>query len=715
MSRHVEAGSEELNERFVRPADLPAAAAETVPAIADYAAIGDCNTVALVSRAGSVDWLCLPTYSGTGLFSALLDPEKGGRFLVTVPAANRIERSYVDGTNVLSTTFHAESGVATLCDCMVVPAPGEEDDLRPENELLRIVECISGEVEVRIRFEPRPGFGARAPRLRRLRRLGWQCLDRGMETILQCSVELTQEPTRGALYASCRLRAGESLQVSLAHADREICPLPAMRGCASQRRDGTIAWWSNWSAQCAYEGLHADAVSRSVLALKLLASSVTGAVMAAPTTSLPEQIGGSRNWDYRFCWIRDSAFVLQSFMTLGFVQESVAFQRWLLRAVRLPLMHLQVVYDLWGETRLRERTLDWLSGYRDSRPVRTGNAASNQLQLDLYGELIFAMYEFVLRGGVLDASEQSLLASLGNRVARNWTRLDQGIWESRGPARPHTFSRAMCWVALDRLLYLHDHIALPLDADRIRVVRDRIREDIEHNGFNADRNAYVNYYGSTEPDASLLLLARYGYVDPLAPRMVGTFELIERELTDGALVWRYRQEADYDGIEGGQGAFLPCTFWAIEYLALAGRLVEAATRLAAALEFCNDVGLLSEVMDQDGRTLIGNFPQALTHVSLISAVLAVDRAQKQDKEREQAQGQEAHAPEDRVNEAQVTEAQVTEAQVTEAQVKQKARASETAGAFGAHEATLHTASTEDRSRPSASAAGDAAGGHPHDQ
>ena len=590
------------------------------PAIGDYALIGNCRTAALVCRDGSLEWLCLPTFSSPSLFAAILD-RRAGHFAIHPRGRWTSERRYLPRSNVLETTFRCDGGgVLRLTDCM--PLPGEPTgemqtarELDPEHEVLRRMECTAGEVEVEIEFAPRPRYGARRTGFRDCGQLGWQLTGCPFGAFLQTVVPLRAD--NAILRGSAKLRAGDVRWCSFAYDQAEASVLPPLGKWAQQRLDDTAGWWRWWTGRCHYEGEYGEQVLRSALALKMLASATSGAVLAAPTTSLPEALGGERNWDYRFCWIRDSALVLHAFLSLGFVEEGEGFLGWLLHATRLTWPRLQVMYDLYGETDLKEKQLVRLSGYRDSRPVRIGNAAHEQLQLDIYGELIATVAQYVDSGGELDATERRMVQGLGRSVCELWREPDHGIWETRGPARHHTYSKAMCWVALDRLL------KLGLGSAQMERERGAVREEIEQHGFNRRLGGYVGYYDGEDPDAALLLLARHGYQPPAHPRMQGTWHLIRERLSRDGLLQRYPLDSDYDGVPGGENAFAPCTFWAAEYLANLGRLDEARKIFERLLGCANDVGLYAEEIVPGSGEPIGNFPQAFTHVSMISAATAL--------------------------------------------------------------------------------------------
>src|SRR4051812_12355501 len=496
----------------------PAGRPDDFPDIGDYAAIGNCRTLALVAKNGAVEWLCLPTFSSPSIFSAMLD-RRAGHFSVRPAGPYRVERAYLPGTNVLATTFHCPGGVLRVTDCMTLPPEPSGDlqsrvELEPEHEVLRRVECVSGEVEVEVSFAPRGDYGRVPMSFTRRGRLGWQCLRCGFGAFLQSDVALEVDPAGGRLRGRGRLRAGESRWLSFCYDRFEVSVIPPLGDAARARLDATVGWWKWWSRHCRYDGPHREEVLRGALVLKLLTCATSGAVIAAPTASLPEEIGGPRNWDYRYCWIRDSALVLDAFFALGFVDEGDAFLGWLLHATRLTWPELQVMYDLYGETRLTEKELAHLSGYRGSRPVRVGNGAHDQFQLDIYGELVATVARFVESGGELDAGERRMLAGMCRSVTALWRKPDHGIWEARRAPRHHTHSKAMCWVAMDRLRALDDRLGLGLDRSILERECIAIREEIERRGFNERLGAYVGYFDGEEADASLLLLARHGYIAP---------------------------------------------------------------------------------------------------------------------------------------------------------------------------------------------------------
>jgi len=605
----------------------PSRSPDDFPDIGDYAAIGNCRTLALVSKNGAIEWLCLPHFSGPSIFGAILD-RGAGHFSVQPAGDFTVERAYIPCTNVLVTTFHVDGGTLRVTDCMTLPPEPSGDlqtlvELEPEHEVLRLVECVSGEVDVDVSFAPRGDYGRVPMSFRRRGRLGWQCLGCPYGAFVHSDIDLAVDSPQRRLVGHARLRAGQSRWLSFCYDQFELSVIPPLGDGARRRLDATVGWWKWWAGHCRYDGPHRDEVLRGALALKLLTCATSGAVIAAPTASLPEEIGGPRNWDYRYCWVRDSALALDAFFNLGFIDEGDAFLGWLLHATRLTWPELQVMYDIYGETKLTERTLGYLSGYRGSRPVRIGNGAHDQLQLDIYGELIIAVARYVELGGELDASERRMLAGLCRSVTALWRKPDHGIWEARRTPRHHTHSKAMCWVAMDRLRALDERIGLNLDRGMLERECTGIRDEIERRGFNARLGAYVGYFDGDQLDASLLLLARHGYIAPEHPRMQGTYRLIEAKLSSHGMLHRYPLDTNYDGIRGHENVFAPCSFWAAAYLANCGRRKDAEALFERLLGCANDVELYAEEIEASTGKPIGNFPQAFTHVSMISAAMAL--------------------------------------------------------------------------------------------
>ena len=590
--------------------------------IQDYAIIGDCRSAALVSRNGSIDWLCWPRFDSPSIFAALLD-DHGGRWRIAPQAAFRSERRYLPNTNVLETRLQSDEGTVILTDLM--PVASEEDKHRlivPDHEILRRVECERGEPEIEMIFDPRPQYGVRPARLRGAGKLGLR-----VETDIGLLVLRTDMPigilSDGRARARLRLRTGDVRYASLTFADEWPAILPPLGEPSHESIARSVAWWSDWASRLTYDGPRRDAVLRSALALKLLVYAPSGAVVAAPTTSLPERVGGNLNWDYRFCWLRDASLTVRALFGLGCAEEAAAFVSWLLHSTRLTRPELRILYDVDGNLPRAERTLDHLTGYRGSQPVRIGNAATGQLQLDVYGEVIDAVTRFVREGGDLDRETQQMLRAFGRYVCRNWRRPDEGIWEPRSGKDHHTHSRVLCWTALDRLLKLHERGYLRgAPADEFEHNHTLIRREVEERAWNARLRSYAARLGGEDLDASLLLLPWYGFVDPASPRMKQTYVRIRERLGGGGpLLYRYRT-----GESPGEGAFGICSFWGAEYLALGGGSPqEAEDTFTRLLGYGNDLGLFAEEIDAETGDAVGNFPQAFTHVGLINAALSLQR------------------------------------------------------------------------------------------
>ena len=592
------------------------------PPLADYGIIGDCRTAALISRQGSIDWLCLPNFSSPSLFARILDWQRGGGFSIRPGKSINVHRRYIGATPILETTFETQSGVVRLIDAM--PVLDSVNALRPTREVLRVIEGVAGEVEMEVRLEPRPNYGQLQPKPENRQQLGWRYAWSNQLLIVRSDITLA--PRDGALHGSVRVRAGERRYVRLAYMDGDIGVIPELGGAADHDLQTTLSWWRRWSGHCTYQGPYRDAVLRSVITLKLLSFALSGAIVAAPTTSLPEDVGGARNWDYRYCWLRDAGLTMRALVSLGFHQEAQAFLSWLLHATRLTWPKLQVVYDVYGRTRLRERLLGHLDGYCGSRPVRVGNNASAQDQLDIYGEVVLAVDAFVQGGGELDDLEARMVAGLGKVVCRQWRDPDHGIWEIPGDQRQYTFSKITCWMALDGLLKLNEAgvVRLGRNADRFRRERQAILDTIEQRGFNTTIGSYVSELDGSRVDASLLLMVCLGYKDAGDPRMISTYDCIARRLERDGLFYRY--EAGYDSLDGREGAFGICSFWAIDNLVQRGEIKKAERQFEHLLKFANDLGLFGEEIDPNTGAVLGNFPQAFTHVGLINAATAIRRS-----------------------------------------------------------------------------------------
>ena len=585
--------------------------------IGDYAAIGDGRTVALVARDGSIDWLCLPDLDSPSVFGAVLDAERGGRFELQPEIAAQVTRRYRPDTNVLETTFTTTQGVVRVTDAMALPGSG----LGPERELIRRIDGLDGVVPMRWRIESRFGYGARPARLER-RSTVPVALD-GPHALAVCSWDAGEAQIHdGSVLGSFEVRASSAALIVLCAAHQEPLVIPT-RSDVEARLESTTAYWQEWAARRVYAGPWRDAVVRGALALKLLVHASSGAIAAAATTSLPEEIGGERNWDYRYAWVRDSAFTLEALLHLGCPREADAFFWWLLHASQLTHPYLQVLYRLDGGEPEPERALD-LAGYRGSRPVRVGNEAAEQTQLDIYGSLLQTAVIYTEAGGRLDRDTGRRLAGIADLVSRIWREPDSGIWEVRSAPAHFTHSKMMCWVALDRALRLCDAGHIPSkNASAWRRERLAVGEFIETRCWSAELGSYARRAGAQELDASLLLGVLFGYESPARDRLPATVDAVRRELGHGPLVRRYTGE---DGLSGTEGAFLCCSFWLADALARVGRVAEATELMDQLDGLANDVGLYAEELDAHTGEQLGNTPQGLVHLSLINAAVSVAAA-----------------------------------------------------------------------------------------
>jgi len=602
--------------------------------IEDYGIIGNMHTVALVGMNGSIDWFCSPNFDSPSVFAAILDDEKGGRFKIA-PALHHdgltTKQMYWPETNVLVTRFLSPEGVGEVIDFMPV---GDHHDFHRSSELIRRVNVVRGEMHFRMECFPAFNF-ARNEHDIRLNALGAAITSEGIHIQLTTSRPLEQVGT--GLVSDFTLHEGQTATFALDNVANNRGPvLPLDEDESEHLFAETVEYWRNWLSQCTYRGRWREMVHRSALVLKLLTYDPTGAIVAAPTCSLPEDVGGERNWDYRYTWIRDAAFTLYALLRIGFTEEATKFMKFIeARAVEAEEGgSLQVMYGIDGRHELTEVTLSHLEGYRGSSPVRIGNGAYDQLQLDIYGELMDSVYIYNKHAQPISFDFWNHLRRLTDWVVENWSQADEGIWEVRGGRRHFVYSKLMCWVAIDRALRLADSRAFPADRERWEAARDAIYEEIMEHGWCEERQSFVQYYGSQSLDASNLLMPLVFFVAPSDPRILKTLEAINQSpenggLVSNSLVYRYNLEASPDGLNGHEGAFNICTFWLVEAMSRAGRydpkaLDQARLIFEKMLSYANHLGLYAEETGHSGEGL-GNFPQAFTHLALISAACNLDR------------------------------------------------------------------------------------------
>ena len=587
----------------------------TTPALAsrleDYALIGDCMTAALVSREGSIDWLCWPRFDSAACFAALLDTPKAGSWRIA-PAeqGSRVSRRYQPGTLVLETDFETDAGAVRLIDFMPIGAAN--------SSVVRIVRGLRGHVALRFDLALRFEYGEVITWVTRLRTgFGVRAVAGPSLAVLHSTVPLAGRDFRTV--ADFAVDAGEEAYFILAYGPSHL-PTPAVPD-PEAALNATQAFWTDWCQRGRYRGIWREPVQRSLLTLKALTYAPTGGIVAAPTTSLPEQLGGARNWDYRFCWLRDATFTLLALMHAGYREEARAWSEWLRRSVAGSPAQLQTLYGLAGERRLTEWEVPWLGGYQGAKPVRIGNAAHTQLQIDVFGEVVDALYESA-RGGLAPVHEAwELQREIVEHLTTLWNEPDESIWEVRGQPQHFTFSKVMAWVALDRVVKAAEERGVTDKLADWRGVRDQIHATVCRQGFDESKQSFVQSFGSTTLDASTLMIPLVGFLPATDTRMRGTVAAIERELMHDGLVRRYATEHTNDGLAGSEGVFLACSFWLADNMALQGRYDDAKAMLEKLLALRNDVGLLSEEYDPDTQRLVGNFPQAFSHLALINTAL----------------------------------------------------------------------------------------------
>ncbi len=594
--------------------------------IRDYAIIGDGHTAALVAGDGSIDWCCWPRFDSGAVFCSLLDSEKGGFFQVAPEGRYAVSRSYAGETNVLVSRFSTDEFAFRLTDFMPIekrPERRRGKDLDPSHRILRLLEGIHGKSRVNIVFRPTFDY-ARAKTEIRTHARGASARDGHEALSLSCPSPF-QLDENGIARSSLEIPKGGRVWIALAYSnDVEAADAAVDRADRDLRQ--TLDFWNDWIGACRYEGPYAGMVRRSALALKSLIFSPSGAMVAAPTTSLPEEIGGSRNWDYRYAWLRDSGLLLQALETIGYYDEALNFFRWMEDLDLQSHGRLQIMYTIDGSPELPERSLAHLQGYRRSGPVRIGNGASNHVQLDTYGEVLEAAYIcFHHMKQNMSGRAWKMITELADGAAENWIQDDRSIWEMRGEPRPYLYSKLLCWVALDRAIRLADELHLPANTAHWRSEAGRIRHAILERGYNNEAGAFTQAFGSKSLDASLLAVPRVGFLAADDPRVVSTTERIREELSANGLVYRYLVD---DGLPGREGAFTTCSFWLIENLARLGRVDEARSLFEHVARYASDLGLFSEEVDPGGANLLGNYPQDFTHLALIRAAINIASAER---------------------------------------------------------------------------------------
>src|SRR5215212_1765747 len=582
----------------------------------DYGLIGDMESAALVGRTGAVDWLCLTRFDSASCFSALLGDDRHGRWLVAPAGEVRaISRRYRPGTLVLETDFETSEGAVRLIDFMPRRAQGPP-------RVMRIVEGLRGRVPMRMELSLRPDYGSIRP---------W--VDPVSDGVIatagpdafRLSTAVPLEIEDGSVIA--RFEAVEGTRTSLTltwHLSYEESPPVEAADSALAR---TEEWWREWSGRCPYDGAYRDEVLTSLIALKAMTSETTGAVIAAPTTSLPEDIGGERNWDYRYCWLRDSVLALEALLAAGYTEEAIAFRDFMLRAGTGDPTTIQIMYGIGGQRRLTEFELDHLPGYEGSRPVRVGNAASEQFQLDVYGEVAAVMFLGAEALGRIEKRLWPRWRTMVEHVETVWRDPDDGIWEARGPQRHYTYSKVMAWVVFDRAIRLAEHFEMDAPLERWKQIRDEIHAEVCEHGYDRERRTFTQYYGSSELDASVLNIPLVGFLPGTDDRVTGTIDAVSRELGRDGFVSRYSTAETDDGLTGDEGQFLACSFWLVNALARNGRVDEARALFERLVGLANDLGLLAEEYDVARRRQVGNFPQAFSHLTLILAARAISEAE----------------------------------------------------------------------------------------
>jgi GH15 family glucan-1,4-alpha-glucosidase len=591
--------------------------------ISDYGVIGNMVSTALVTKDGSIDWCCLPRFDSPSIFASILDDKKGGKFGIEPSSPFESNQSYTDDTNILQTVFRTETGTVTLTDFM--PCYRRADGTLVQfNEIHRIAECTNGEVDLTVTFQPKPEYATVNPFLDITK---YGVVVTGGSTQVSLSSSYLFKGFADQATASIKLRYGDKTALVLKYgSDR---PLIGINKNSFNKLAKTKAYWQQQARGCVFSGPYRDYIVRSYLALHLLVYSPTGAIVAAPTTSLPEEIGGERNWDYRFTWLRDASLTLNAFSSLGHKEEAIGFMQWLLKVCNKCGPKAQILYDIDFKDPIDERTLDHMDGYRKSRPVRIGNGAYNQRQLDIFGEVLEAAYNYVKIGGYIGNKDWMLLETFVDAACELWSEPDSGIWEIRGGPFHFVHSKVMCWVAVDRGIQLAKSLSRNEKLSRWQTTAEQIREDILNKGWNPEKEAFTQHYDTEVLDASDLLIPLFGFLPVSDKRIKSTIKHIEKELNWNGLLRRYRTDETEDGLKGSEGAFLWCSFWLVRNLIRLGKLGKAIELYKRLLGYGNHLALFSEMVNPVSGESLGNFPQALTHLAVIVTGLELTEAVKE--------------------------------------------------------------------------------------
>lgn len=595
----------------------------------DYALIGNCRTAALVSKQGSIDWCCFPEFHSPAIFSALLDEKRGGFFSIAPVHKFHSHQKYIDDTAVVETIFETTGGEIKMNDFFVVMTEDQKKlSLFPDHEILRIIQCISGTVQMKMEFEPTIFYGSKSATLVDNKNLGIKFTWKENSFILQSTLsprQLNVHSNNATAYFI--LQQGESVIFSFSCSSQSPAVIPELKVTACDRFLQSIDYWKDWISRCSYKGIYKEHVRRSALTLKLLAHAPSGSIIAAPTTSLPEAPGSERNWDYRYCWLRDASFTVRVLVKLGYEEEAHAYMNWILHATKLTQPELRVLYSVYGQAKLKEKKIDWLEGFQNSKPVRIGNGADDQFQLDVYGEVLDAFYSYSKLIREFDNESCKFMLGLGEIICKKWDQPDNGIWEARSSVVHHTHSKVMAWVGLDRLIKLcKKYKWKKAPVEKFDRIKKEIEDQIESSGFNSELNSYTRIFNESSVDASSLVFSLVDYCDANSAKMISTVQCIFKKLSKNRFIYRYRNEED--GLKGQEGSFGICNFWMIENLAKQGKTEDAIVLFKNMLKCSSDTGLFSEELNPESYELFGNYPQGFTHIGLINAAFSINESLK---------------------------------------------------------------------------------------